>query len=299
MKKIFEKNKMYEARMLSFSKSRYIEKNKYNKIIFNSNIFILKDNKPEKIWYGDLDITKEGNILKKISKELNEILYVTRELDGRFGKENTINLIEKSIWNTNEKTPKVTKKKIRKIKKKEKEEKERNKEIKKRKEKEDKEENKKYKIKNIENNFDKKIKIPYKILKKEYEKIKEMKKDKNEERDNGKIYKKYFKNYGYFTYSILDKYLRKKYKLKKEEEIDPTSVWISIETNKKLKEIDLKVERLFNENFKNKDFGREVTCNYCIEPINYLNMNKMNKKSYKDDIMYIKEEKMKRKIINF
>jgi hypothetical protein len=52
---------------------------------FNSNIFVLGEGK---IWYGDIDVTKERDKLENIAKEIGKDLYILREMDGRFGNEN-------------------------------------------------------------------------------------------------------------------------------------------------------------------------------------------------------------------
>jgi len=106
----FTKNKLFVGRMLSGSKSRYQSSNPFNLIVFNANIIILTHTKkPIKIWYGDLDINKDGEILKKISKELNTELFIFREMDFRFGNENkTIMDYSKITWSTSKETPNLS-----------------------------------------------------------------------------------------------------------------------------------------------------------------------------------------------
>jgi hypothetical protein len=70
--------------MISWSKSGYLESNRDNLVCFNANIFTLEDGK---IWYGDLDITKEQEKLEQVSAELGKPLYILREMDGRFENE--------------------------------------------------------------------------------------------------------------------------------------------------------------------------------------------------------------------
>lgn len=71
--------------------------------VWNANIIIKSSGK---IWFGDLNITKEGDTLKEIAKEIGEPLYVLRESDCRFNTENdNIDLlITKSVWNTDMET---------------------------------------------------------------------------------------------------------------------------------------------------------------------------------------------------
>lgn len=64
------------GRMISFSKSFYRKMHPDNKVYFNAQIF----NKKRKfIWAGDLDITRDMPILKKISKEAGETFYIIPE----------------------------------------------------------------------------------------------------------------------------------------------------------------------------------------------------------------------------
>jgi len=69
--------------MVGASKSIYSYDHPNNIVVFNANILT----KTEKIWYGDLDLTKSHKKLKALAKELNEPIYVLYESAGRFGKE--------------------------------------------------------------------------------------------------------------------------------------------------------------------------------------------------------------------
>jgi hypothetical protein len=73
------------GRMISHSKSGYMDKFPDNEVYFNSNIFVLGEGK---IWYGDIDVTKERDKLENIAKEIGKDLYILREMDGRFENEN-------------------------------------------------------------------------------------------------------------------------------------------------------------------------------------------------------------------
>jgi hypothetical protein len=87
------------GRMISFSKSDYRDKNPNSVCYFNANIVTAKEGK---VWYGDLDLTKDGEVLKTIAEETNTIIYVLRELDCRFENESEdgIKLINKAVWDT-------------------------------------------------------------------------------------------------------------------------------------------------------------------------------------------------------
>jgi hypothetical protein len=84
---IFRKYGMPLSNMISGSKSSYRQQNRENLVFFNSNIFAFYNNSVEKIWYGDLDVTKSKEDLIKISKELKLSLYIFTEYDGRFDNE--------------------------------------------------------------------------------------------------------------------------------------------------------------------------------------------------------------------
>lgn len=67
--------------------------------VFNANVITRNQNK---VWYGDLNITREELKLKKIAQEIGEPLYVLREMDCRFdGEKDSIEtLISKAVWST-------------------------------------------------------------------------------------------------------------------------------------------------------------------------------------------------------
>jgi hypothetical protein len=56
-----------------------------------------------KVWFGDLNITKEGKKLAVIVKNIGEPLYILRERDCRFSTENDPidDIIQRAVWNTN------------------------------------------------------------------------------------------------------------------------------------------------------------------------------------------------------
>jgi len=72
------------GRLISHSKSEYLFNNPGNKIIFNANV-CTKDH--GKLWYGDLDLTKDTPALKKFAEHIEHDLYVFRELDFCFDKQ--------------------------------------------------------------------------------------------------------------------------------------------------------------------------------------------------------------------
>lgn len=83
-REVFSKNKLHMGRMIGASKGDYRRENPDNVIVFNANIMTEIDGK---IWFGDIDITKEFVRLENVAKELNKDLYILSELDGRFENE--------------------------------------------------------------------------------------------------------------------------------------------------------------------------------------------------------------------
>lgn len=75
-----------KGRMVGGSKSIYSYDNPDNYVIFNANVYTIK----EKIWYGDLDITLDAKKLFELSTKLNDVLYIFYEMDGRFDNENKV-----------------------------------------------------------------------------------------------------------------------------------------------------------------------------------------------------------------
>ena len=91
MMKVFESAGFYFRRMISSSKSGYMDKNPRNLVIFNARIYDLKTfEKHEKeiqdffkgmeheIWYGDLDLTKDIYALHLVALKIGTFV-VTRE----------------------------------------------------------------------------------------------------------------------------------------------------------------------------------------------------------------------------
>jgi len=92
---LFTDRKLHCGRMLSASK----KSTDGSICVWNSNVISPSKGK---IWFGDLNITKEGKKLKEIATELGEPLYVLREHDARFGSElePIESLIAKAVWST-------------------------------------------------------------------------------------------------------------------------------------------------------------------------------------------------------
>jgi hypothetical protein len=87
------------GRMLSGSKSGYMNANPNNEVYFNANIFT----RNEKIWFGDIDITIDRDKLQNIADAMETKLYVLREMYGRFENEDIseIQIMQKAVFTTN------------------------------------------------------------------------------------------------------------------------------------------------------------------------------------------------------
>lgn len=76
------------GKLIAGSKSGYRSRYPQNLALFNANVCIQNaDGNTEKIWWGDIDISKSRNSLREISFEFETDIYVLFEMDGRFENE--------------------------------------------------------------------------------------------------------------------------------------------------------------------------------------------------------------------
>lgn len=104
VKQSLKDNSFVNGRMISYSKSAYRELNPKSVCYFNANIVTARDGK---VWYGDLDLTKDALALKVVAEQTGQTIYVLKELDCRFedeGKDGT-QLIGKAVWDTTQACP--------------------------------------------------------------------------------------------------------------------------------------------------------------------------------------------------
>ena len=101
---IFRDKELPHGRIISILKSEYVEANPNSVIYFNANIISLSKGK---IWYGDLDLTKDADTLKKISEQIGEHLYILKNIDCILEAEliSPLELIKKAIWDTTQDIP--------------------------------------------------------------------------------------------------------------------------------------------------------------------------------------------------
>lgn len=284
-------NRFYKGRMISGSKSYYRNNFPWNKVCFNANIFVNNGNQFEKIWYGDLDITKDGNLLKEIAFNNNVILYVLSEMDGRFGNENTQNVINNKFWDTTENLIIVDEEYI-KLKEKELKAKKR-KLAKERKEQERKSIllNNSFEIKEIKEILNckvlKEIKITKKMLDKQFNALikRNVKYIKTLSIEEAKDYiKRIHTKRDYFSDIFLDYILMKELKLETKNQIKYNNNWTTQFLFDLLKEYDYKFETTIGNKVKKEKLNSYYLCNI---DINLANKEKTNISSYKDGIIYI------------
>lgn len=73
----------WPGRMISASKSDYLDRHSSNLVIFNANLFT----EDFKFWYGDINVTKNLPKLEEVAKLAKTTIYLFREMDGRFDNE--------------------------------------------------------------------------------------------------------------------------------------------------------------------------------------------------------------------
>lgn len=96
----------WPGKLLGMSKSWYEQQHPKNIVVFNSNLIANFPKGPKKIWYGDIDITRDMDMLVEIAKTTGTKLSVLREMDGRFDYEN-YPLVKNFVFRTDGKTCEV------------------------------------------------------------------------------------------------------------------------------------------------------------------------------------------------
>jgi hypothetical protein len=81
------------------SKSGYRAAHPQNLFVPNANVFA---GRRGKVWWGDLDLARDGPKLQEVSRLLKVRLYVLREFDGRFENAERPNsqVVRLAIWAT-------------------------------------------------------------------------------------------------------------------------------------------------------------------------------------------------------
>lgn len=71
---------------ITHSKGQYQWDNPTNIVIFNSNVYSVagEGDSPEKIWWGDLDLTLQEGLINLLAQSVGTTIYVLYEADGRW-----------------------------------------------------------------------------------------------------------------------------------------------------------------------------------------------------------------------
>jgi hypothetical protein len=95
IEKAFSKRNLFVGRMISAHKIS--PKGEF--CVWNANVIAESSGK---VWFGDLNITKDATKLKEVAIEIGEKLFVLREMDARFETESDpIDvLISRAVWDT-------------------------------------------------------------------------------------------------------------------------------------------------------------------------------------------------------
>lgn len=291
-------NKMglYNARMISHSKSWYRSEFPYNLVAFNGVMCILENDEVEKIWYGDLDINKDGDLIKNIAKEISKTIYILRESEFFYSdKISKEKMLERAIWNTDFETPSLTKEDVERLKKEDIEKMENNIKLQEEKEQNEKELNKTLPIVKTNSIHNRKVVEILTFTKENL--IKCMKQYQNEIMNElselkteaqYKEYAKYFRKKEYFSYKFVRKIIREA----TGENIKPdniTNYWATAKTLETLSDCDYLLEKtLFMSNkVKRKDFIHYLLCNITFE---YCNKMEINIDSFEPLSVYILEK---------
>ena len=103
LKKLLRDKDFYNGRTISWSKSAYREENPKSVCVFNACIVTEKEGQA---WFGDLDLTKDAEVLREVAFENEGTLYVLTEYDAyNLEKQSFAEMIAKSVWDTTKETP--------------------------------------------------------------------------------------------------------------------------------------------------------------------------------------------------
>ena len=77
---MIEKHLGPQGRLISQSKSQYRMSYPEHLLVFNDNLCELDG----KIWFGDIDVNRDKHKLIDAAKELQESIFILKEMDARF-----------------------------------------------------------------------------------------------------------------------------------------------------------------------------------------------------------------------
>lgn len=102
LKKILRDKGYINGRTISWSKSAYRDEHPNNVAVFNACI-VSKDGQS---WFGDLDLTLDGNVLKEVATSIDDTLYILNEAEAMRHEKHSIDvMIVDSVWDTSKDIP--------------------------------------------------------------------------------------------------------------------------------------------------------------------------------------------------
>ncbi len=103
LKKILREKGYINGRAICGSKRAYREDNPNSVCVFNACIVTKKEGQA---WCGDLDLTKDADILKETAFDGEATLYILTESDAvNFSELSIDEMIARAVWDTTKETP--------------------------------------------------------------------------------------------------------------------------------------------------------------------------------------------------
>lgn len=103
IKKYLRAKDFINGRAICGSKRVYREENPNSVCVFNACIVTKNEGQA---WYGDLDLTKDADILREAAFDNESTLYILTESDAMNHSNSSIDeMILKSVWDTTKETP--------------------------------------------------------------------------------------------------------------------------------------------------------------------------------------------------
>ncbi len=81
--------------MLSGSKLAYSQQHPDHEVYYNANLFVEGYGK---LWFGDVDLTRDADKLQALADEIGACVYILYEHDGRFDTENRPDYAKVAKW---------------------------------------------------------------------------------------------------------------------------------------------------------------------------------------------------------
>src|SRR5579885_2457053 len=76
---LIEQSLGFSGMLIAYSKSTYLRKFPTHVVYFNGCIFIIENEQPVQIWWGDLDISDKFEAIRELARALQKDIYVAPE----------------------------------------------------------------------------------------------------------------------------------------------------------------------------------------------------------------------------